>query len=1301
MNRNINNSKRSSNPVVGANIFSKWSFWWMKDLFKKGYKGPLTQDDLYENKPALNSHRLTNRFQELWNEELVRKKPIVFRVLFRAYGMALIVMGVLYCMLETGCKVIQVFSLGELISYFTPGQTSITNDMAWMYAVGIVVPIILKVIVLNPYMLHSYIIGIRMRLGCAGLIYRKILGISKSSLNDGMSGQAINILSNDLTIFDMCMTYVCEVFRGPLEAILFGYLMYLEIGISSIIGVGFMLLFLPAQALAARKTASFRQKAAARTDKRVKLMNEILQGIQVIKMYAWEKPFSAVVASVRKSELSAIKGGIYIQAALNSIYMISGVSVFISLVSYVLFGNVLTAKKVFTVSTYFNILTESLLQFWPTAITLWAQAYVSVKRIQEFLLQNVDLANNENRKSSGKSRESVRVYNENFAEKSVIFENVTAKWNGCNTENSTLKGLTFCAMPASLMAIIGPVGAGKSSLLNVIIGELPPQVGRVIINGSLSYACQENWVFEGPIQDNIIFTEDFDQDRYHQVIEICALRSDFDLLPYGDQTIVGERGISLSGGQKARVNLARALYKRADIYLLDDPLSAVDTHVGHHIFERCIKEFLKDKICILVTHQLQFLKDVEHILFMNAGRIQAQGSLQDLEIMDGLQFSEKSHIASTEHATESKGVESEASEEKYLIKEFKKDDSDERKEYQAEGSVGFDVYKSYFKVMNSCFSFYIVLAAFVMARTVLSGVDYFLSQWVNWEQAIISRNISALLDNAGTAEEFQEDRETFVITYSILLAVALILFLTRTYGFFAMCLRVSLKLHNKLFSSITRATMQFFNINSSGRILNRFSRDIFSIDCNLPNSMLICFGFILDVTAIMIIVAIANYWLLIPTAIIIMIFYAICNVLIRTTRSLKRVESLSRSPIYSHTNQTFQGLTTIRAFRAEDTIEKEFHVLENTHTSAWFVFLAANRALALWLDIVCIMYIAVVTFSFLAMEKQFKSGDVGLAIMNSINLVGLCQRGLRQTAEVENYMTSVERILEYTKLPSESALETTDAYKLKGTWPENGSIKFIDLSMKYAQDKDFTLRDLNFSIEGGEKVGIVGRTGAGKSSIIQAIFRLAVNDGVIEIDGVDTSRLALYDLRSNISIIPQDPILFSGTLRYNLDPFGTATDEAIWKVLEDVELKAYVSSLPDGLECVMSEGGSNFSMGQRQLVCLARAILRNNKLLILDEATANVDPETDQFIQKTIRAKFANCTVLTIAHRLHTVMDSDKILVMEAGHVVEIGHPYILLSQNEGYLRKLVERSGPTTSIALKNIARSSYEKKFINIDSK
>lgn len=407
-----------------------------------------------------------------------------------------------------------------------------------------------------------------------------------------------------------------------------------------------------------------------------------------------------------------------------------------------------------------------------------------------------------------------------------------------------------------------------------------------------------------------------------------------------------------------------------------------------------------------------------------------------------------------------------------------------------------------------------------------------------------------------------------------------------------------------------------------------------------------------------------------------------------TSRCINRIESLSRSPVFSHMNATIQGLSTIRAFKAEKNVSEEFHKLQDKNTGAVYLYWATSRWFALMLDLVCVIYVGIVTTSFVLIGTGDLGGNVGLAVSQVIGLVGLCQWGMRQTADMENKMVSVERIVEYAELPTEPPLETEPKYKPPAGWPKLGAIEFKNLSLRYGPDTGYVLKELTFRIEKSEKIGIVGRTGAGKSSIIQALFRLADLEGKIEIDGIDTQTLGLHDLRNKIAIIPQDPILFSGTMRNNLDPFKEKNDEQLWNALEQVELKEAVSSLPGGLDCHMSDGGSNFSMGQRQLVCLARAILKHNRILVLDEATANVDPETDKLIQTTIRTKFSECTVLTIAHRLHTVMDSDRVLVMDAGRVAEYGHPYELLQNKDGNLKGLVDQTGVTTANLLLEIAK-------------
>ncbi|XP_055381017.1 probable multidrug resistance-associated protein lethal(2)03659 [Condylostylus longicornis] len=1323
MNRTNLSIKRDKNPILDANFISRYTFWWVHKLIRKGYDHPLKEEELYEHIPSLDCERVTKKFTKLWENELERKNPSIIRLIFGAYGISFIIYAFIFDLLKFGTKIAQPICLGALVSYFSQGNNvgKISKTDAYLYATGVVLSSFLRVITFHPFNFYTSHIAIKIRLALSGLIYNKILRISKKATNDGLSARAINILANDLSKFDIFLFFSRELWQGPIEAIVLCYIAYQQVGLSAVIGVGFILSFIPLQAWAGKKIAQYRMRMAKRTDFRIKLMNEIIRGIQVIKMYAWEKSFACIVGEARKKEVEAIRQTMKVYACIATTPMISKFSIFLTLISYIYMSEEpINAEKVFTISLIFLVLNDSLIR-WPKAITCCAETYISTKRVKEFLLEEdktglnkVENGNNKIKIQNSLAKGS-RIHNQISSNKNVSFEKVSASWNANDQESysPTLTDFNINIKEKSLIAVIGSVGAGKSSFLNAILGEIELTEGVLRVNGKLSYCSQEPWLFEGSIRDNIVFIDDFDEKRYQEVIKVCALQRDIDLWPHGDTTIVGERGIILSGGQKARVNLARAVYRKADIYLLDDPLSAVDAHVGKHIFEFCVEEFLKDKICILVTHQLQYLKNVENLVLINSGKIQAQDSFKALKKLNQYsllnQVQDETEELQSVNSSASSKTESEKKIEliQRLTSVKEKDKGEDRKEKQEIGAVKLDIYKSYFKALNNFCWFITVISLFVLARGVFSAVDYFISRWVIWEEELTKNTTSksftldfvngAFGTRSSDADQVEKERINVVVIYSTLLFVTLILFITRTFSFFFMCLRISLKLHDKLFMGVTRATMYFFNMNPSGRILNRFSKDVGSLDTSLPMTLLECLYFFTDVFAVLILVLIVNYWLIIPAVLMGVLFYIVRRVYVCTSRCIKRIESVNRSPIYSHTNETFQGLITIRALSAQNEFIKEFYKHNNSHTSAWYLYVATNRAFSLWLEIICVIFIAVVTYSFLLLEDHFYSGDVGLAITQSISLVGAMQWGMRQTAELENQMTSIERIFEYVNEKPEPPLESTPKNRPKETWPLYGKIVFSDFQLKYSVDGEYILKNLSFEIKPQEKVGIVGRTGAGKSSIIQAIFRLACNEGEIKIDDVDISRLGLHDLRSKISIIPQDPVLFSGTLRYNLDPFEKSSDAELWNALQEVELKEYVSSLNDGLNCRMSDGGSNFSMGQRQLVCLARAILRQNKILILDEATANVDSETDKLIQKTIRTKFEFCTVLTIAHRLHTVIDSDRIMVMEAGQIVEFGRPYELLQYSDGYLRSLIEETGAETSNMLRQIALESSRKKFFH----
>ncbi|XP_032678093.1 probable multidrug resistance-associated protein lethal(2)03659 isoform X2 [Odontomachus brunneus] len=1223
--------------------------------------------------------------------------------------------------MEISLRVLQPLCLGRLLRYFNTKEMDSTH--AYLFAAGVIACSAINVFVIHPYMMGILHMGMQIRVGCCSLIYRKALKLTRTALGETTIGQAVNLLSNDVSRFDVAIIFLHYLWIGPLETMVLMYFMYTEVEISSVIGVAVLLLFIPLQGWLGKKSSVLRLKTAIRTDERVRLTNEIITGIQAIKMYTWEKPFSALIEMARKREIDVIRATSYIRGVTMSFIMFTTrMSLFITVLVYVLLDNKITAEKVFMVTAYYNILRTTMTVFFPQGITQIAEAMVSIRRLQKFMmydeientdktesringkedLNNIMQANinkDTKNKKADQGNQQVRhdqgdLGNRDIRNEYMIsIENASAKWLEDEKED-TLQNITIKVRPGELIAIVGQVGSGKSSLMNVILKELPLHTGTIKVNSKVAYASQEPWLFAGSVRQNILFGRQMDQIRYDRVIKVCQLKRDFSLLPYGDKTIVGERGISLSGGQRARINLARAVYAESDIYLLDDPLSAVDAHVGKHMFEECIDKYLQGKTRILVTHQLQYLRNVGRIIVLKDGTIQAEGTYDELGSM-GVDFGRllETHAQVEENQSTSVSVSrsnsrtaSVTSLSSFMTNDTSKQEPDEVAEMRTVGSISGKVYAGYFHAGgNWCFIITVAMLC-IIAQAAASGGDFFLARWVDFEEIHVHKteNGTVVVDPNSPLSRY-----AYIYIYTGVTVLTIVITLVRSFSFFWACMRASKRLHDNMFRCISRATMRFFNTNTSGRILNRFSKDMGAVDEMLPIALIDCIQIGLALLGIIIVVAIASPWLMIPTVIIGVIFYYLRVIYLATSRSVKRLEGITRSPVFAHLSATLQGLPTIRAFGAAEILTKEFDRHQDLHSSAWYIFIASSRAFGFWLDIFCVIYIALVTLSFLVLDNDgpgsMDGGRVGLAITQSIGLTGMFQWGMRQSAELENQMTSVERILEYSKVNSEPPLESTPDKKPKAEWPQEGKVEFKNVWMRYAPLEPPVLKNLSFVIHPREKVGIVGRTGAGKSSLMQALFRLADVEGPIEIDGIDTSTIGLHDLRCKISIIPQEPFLFSGTLRRNLDPFDSYTDNVLWQALEEVELKEM------GLEAHVNEGGSNLSVGQRQLVCLARAIVRNNPILVLDEATANVDPRTDELIQRTIRRKFEKCTVLTIAHRLNTVMDSDRILLMDAGSAVEFDHPHLLLQKETSFLKSMVNETGKAMAEALAVVASNSY----------
>ncbi|XP_049919634.1 ATP-binding cassette sub-family C member 4-like isoform X3 [Epinephelus moara] len=1166
--------------------------------------------------------------------------------------------------------------------------------MVYGYAAAMSLSTFALTLLQHIYYYHVLRTGMRMRVATCHMIYRKALGLSSKSMGQTTTGQIVNLLSNDVNRFDEITLNLHYLWVGPLQAMVIIVLLWCEIGPSCLAGVAVIALMMPVQTWFGKLFGIFRSKTVVLTDNRIRIMNEVVSGIRIIKMYAWEKPFSALVTQVRRTEIGQILKSSYLRGLnMASFFASSKIIVFITFTVYVLLGNTITASTVFVTVSLYGTIKLTVTLFFPLAVEKLSETVVSIGRIEEFLLlEEIERKN---------SRLPLEERKKNF---DIEMEKLTCYWDK-SLDTPSLQNISITVKSHKLLTIIGPVGAGKSSLLSAILGELPHDTGTLTVKGQLTYAAQQPWVFPGTVRSNILFGRELIPQKYERVVKACALKRDLELLPDGDLTLIGDRGATLSGGQKARVNLARAVYQDADVYLLDDPLSAVDAEVGKHLFEQCICGLLKNKTRILVTHQLQHLRAADQILVLKEGRIMAQGTYNELQ-SSGLDIVSLQKISEEQERLSRSGdsdrqsllsqrtIQSQSSHSSLLPPESSCVDQlpvetvyTMSEETRAEGNVRSQIYLKYFTAGCNPLVLMVIVLISVIAEVAYIVQDWWLVYWARadyFNSTVSAVSIETRTNATRSGQEFE--LKFYLGIYSGLTAAAVVFGYTRSLVIFHGLVRSSQALHNSMFSAVIRTPVRFFDVNPIGRILNRFSKDISQMDSMLPITFVDFYQLFLQNIGVVAVAASVIPLILIPVIPLLFVFLYLRRFYLHTSRDVKRLESTTRSPVFSHLSSSLQGLGTIRALSAEERLKKAFDAHQNLHSEAWFLYLMTSRWFALHLDSICSIFITFTTFGCILLRDGLKAGEVGLVLTYAVTLVGNFQWTVRQSAEVENMMTSVERVVEYTELESEAPWKTQK--RPPPDWPSKGLVTFDKVNFSYSGDGRPVLKDISATFQPNEKVGIVGRTGAGKSSLVSALFRLAEPQGKIYIDGVVTSEIGLHDLRQRMSIIPQDPVLFTDTVRKNLDPFKQHTDEDLWKALEEVQLKSVVEELPGKLETVLAESGSNFSVGQRQLVCLARAILRKNRILVIDEATANVDPRTDELIQKTIREKFSECTVLTIAHRLNTIIDSDRILVLDSGTIQEFDRPFSLLQNKEGALYKMVQQMGQAEAAALLESAR-------------
>ncbi|KAK3795778.1 hypothetical protein RRG08_031859 [Elysia crispata] len=1304
------------NPILTANPLSKLIFWWQNPLFRKGYKGWLEESDMYNVCPSDSSKTTGEKLNAAWNKELERQKygkdASFLRALLRVFGLQYMFYGFI-ALIEELIKLGQPVLLAEFLDFFTPGSTT-SDTEAWLYATAVVLSSVVLFVFHHPYFFGTARIGMRARVSSCALIYQKSLRLSNKSLKESSVGHVVNLMSNDVARFDWITMSFHFLWVGPTQCLVALIYLWYRLGPEVMAALVMILLLMPTQLLMGKLFSKFRRETAVLSDNRVKVMNEIISGIRIIKLYCWEKPFGRLVENLRRLEVKQLRRTKRIQACImGPFFATNQVSIFLFILAYILTDreNDISPGTVFMVMGVVQCLRLTCGLHVPAASQHLAEVMIGINRIQKFLMLEELQKVTDKQKQARHGKIVNGLSGGNLEEKldySVDLRNLTAKWEDNSALPSTLEDITVKVRPGSLVAVIGPVGSGKTSLLMTILGELPIQSGSVRAQGKIAYVSQHPWIFSGSLRQNILFGESFEKARYDKIIRISALSRDLSILPKGDVTLIGDRGVTLSGGQRARVSLARALYMDADIYLLDDPLAAVDTTVGKYIFDKCIMKYLRDKPRILVTHQIQLLPVADNIVVLTQGHVVGQGTYSDLS-KSGVDFSELlkcSEEKTAEIDTQNQDslgnqtISWATSDSKLprtdsvtsldsLGKEYVPDSVQLPEEEEREtGAIDLQVFISYFKAGASICLFVTLVLFLLLAQVFYVVSDWWLARWatkiedrLNGLQDLSDYNITTAGSVVSTSYTVIEEVDNYfnLYVYAALILGLLASSFTRAFMFFKLAVTAGENLHNMMFARILRTTMAFFDTNPVGRVLNRFSKDVGQIDDRLPWTMFEVIQASLLSIGIVLMTAVLNPWIFISEIPLLVLFFMLRRYYVQTSRSVKRLEGTTRSPVFSHLSATLQGLHTIRAMHMEQKLTAEFHAHQDLHTEAWFLFITTSRWFGVRIDWLSILFTASVVYCSVLAADAMDPGFVGLSVVYTLNLMGRFQWAVRQSVELENQMISVERVLQYTRLPKEADLESKPDHKPPDTWPSSGSLQAKSVSLKYSPSAPFVLRDVSFDIHGGEKIGIVGRTGAGKSSLITTLFRLAEPEGELTIDGVSIHSLGLHDLRNAISIIPQDPVLFTGSVRRNLDPFDEYSDSQLWRALEEVQLKDAITSNPENLYMEVTEGGSNFSAGQRQLMCLARAVLGNTRILMIDEATANVDPITDELIQQTIRNKFKVCTVLTIAHRLHTVIDSDRIMVLDAGKIVEMDTPANLLSLGQtGVFYAMVEQLGKT-----------------------
>ncbi|XP_055365722.1 ATP-binding cassette sub-family C member 8 isoform X2 [Betta splendens] len=1387
-----------------VNLLSKGTYWWMNTFITSAHRRPIDLKVIGKLPIAMraltNYIKLRKAFEDQkrpqgtapqgpkWIWQALRKafgRPLILSITFRfladllGFAGPLCISGIVHHISKDNRTIQPPMRL--LGIYFISSKEFLEN--AYVLAVLLFFALLLQ----RTFLQASYYVaietGINLRGAIQTKIYNKIMRLCTSNMSMGelTVAQICNLVAIDTNQL-MWFFFLCpNLWAMPVQIIVGVILLYYLLGISALIGATVIAVLAPVQYFVATKLSQTQKSTLEYSSERLKKTNELLRGIKLLKLYAWERIFCDSVEETRGKELTSLRAfALYTSI---SIFMNAAIPIAAVLTTFVVHVHIsedadLSPAVAFASLSLFHILVTPLFLL-SSVVRSTVKALVSVQKLSEFFSSDEIGEEQEPRVTlpSGSSNHNQNKYQAVSPSKPVPSSSsflslhrqplkvVNRKrpprddWNNYSSQGEregdrasvdvdpdtcikincgyftwtdgppTLSNVDIRIPFGKLTMIVGQVGCGKSSLLLAALGEMQRVSGTVIWNSqphlesegdesptdkeaasdgdirkrdAVAYASQKPWLLNTSVVENITFEMPMIKSRYKAVVEACSLQPDIDILPQGDQTEIGERGIILSGGQKQRISVARALYQQTSVVFLDDPFSALDIHLSDHLMQDGILKLLREekRTVVLVTHKLQYLPHADWIIAMKDGTIHTEGTLKDIQNSEPELFEQWKTLMNRQDQEFEKETEAASMTDMernnlrraMYSREAVRTEEDEEVPGaalifdRAEESLESDEDDDLSQAMRqratipwrSCGTYLssagllllnLLLLSQLLKHSLMVAIDYWLAHWTSHVITAAPRNCTAL-QGCGFRHAW------YLSIFSVLCCLGIVLCLATSVAVEWTGLRVAKELHHNLLNKIILAPMRLFETTPLGSILNRFSTDTNTIDQHIPTTLecltrstLLCasaLGVISYVTPVFLIA-------LLPLAVI---CYFIQKYFRVASRDLQQLEDSTQLPLLSHFSETVEGLTTIRALRYEPRFRQRLLQFTDANNIASLFLTAANRWLEVRMEYIgaCVVLVAAVASITNSLYNQLSSGLVGLGLTYALMVSNYMNWMVRNLADMEVQLGSVKRINGLLQTEPENYEGLLTVSQVPDGWPRQGEIKIQNLSVRYDASLKPVLKNVNAHISPGEKVGICGRTGSGKSSFSLAFFRMVDTfEGRIVIDNIDIAKLPLQTLRSRLSIILQDPFLFSGTIRFNLDPEVKATDEMLWEALEIAQLKPVVKSLPGGLDAVVTEGGENFSQGQRQLFCLARAFVRKSSILIMDEATASIDMATESILQKVVMTAFADRTVVTIAHRVHTILNADLVIVMKRGIILEYDRPQALLDKEDSVFASFVQ----------------------------